>query len=105
MKLVNYKRGYNERFDCSIHGTIYMTHSEWDKSFAYLKRYAKRMKDFNLTLYSHYLDLVKTDSQRQIQTVGGFIINIRVTATELLVERYNLTNYKRGNYQINVSNI
>lgn len=94
MKLINYKKGYSEKFDCSIHGTIKMTLKEW-----------KRARKWLLTQHLFNKDLLIEDFKRVVLTEKGYFINIRVTATELLASKYNLTNYKDGNYRLFIQNI
>lgn len=100
MKLINYKRGYNNTFDCSIHGTIKMTMGEWKQAEHYLINDADTIRKDHSYFNSQ---LLKEDVQRRIKIKNGFLINIRVSATEALVKQFNLKNYKRGNYQIEVS--
>jgi hypothetical protein len=100
MKITNYKRGYNNTFDCSIHGTIRMTREEWEEASRYLINDADRIRHNHRYFNSGRL---KEDIERKIITKHGFLINIRVDATAALVKHFNLKNYKRGNYQIEVS--
>lgn len=99
MKLINYKRGYNNTFDCSIHGTIKMNRKEFDKALSYL--FANQEKLW-------IPELLPKDLARRIfiknsrGIVQGFLVNIRTTATELIASRFNLKGYKKGNYQIEV---
>ena len=97
MKLINYNYGYNNTFNCSIHGKIIVSHKEWRDIIKYL---------FNPMVKHCYLwkDLLKQDITRGIQTKKGHLINIRVTATELIVKRFNIKGYKRGNYSFFVTN-
>lgn len=99
MKLINYKRGYNSTFDCSIHGTIKMTAIEWEQVYNRLLAEADTISKYHRYFNSQML---KDDVLRRIPTKTGYFINIRVSATEALVKIYNLRNYKRGNYQIEV---
>lgn len=100
MKLINYKRGYNNTFDCSIHGTIKMTPIEFKQAVEYLERDADTMRKNHAYFNSI---LLKEDLERKINFARGFLVNIRVSATEALVNHFNLRNYKRGNYQIMVT--
>lgn len=36
MKVINYNYGYNNTFNCSIHGKIVVTFDEWRKAREYL---------------------------------------------------------------------
>lgn len=93
MRLINYKRGFIQRFDCVIHGRIIMTHKEWHKALAYLRR----AKDWG------YKFMLEKDIRRAIFTSGpDFIVNIRVGATEKLVSHFGIDGYKQGNYWIEV---
>ena len=92
MKLINYNRGYNSHFECSIHGTIEMTEDEFKEVKAYLYK-----SDDYFHLSSGVL---MRDMETKIITSKGFYVNIRVTATDLIARKYNLSNYKKGNYQL-----
>ena len=61
MKLINYKRGYNNTFDCSIHGTIKMTFEEWLEAYKYLKN---QRYDFRFLLHK--------DIKREVKIKNGF---------------------------------
>lgn len=95
MKLINYSLGYNDIFDCSIHGTIKITRSEFDDVVKFLYKNEDR-------LYLSKKILIE-DLSRRIVTKKGFLINIRATATQLIAKKYNLKNYKNANYQIEVT--
>lgn len=99
MKLINYKRGYNNTFDCVIHGTIYMNEAQWDMVLSYL------MTGTRLDYYGSDMlkKLLTEDIHRKIMTKRGYLINIRGTATELIVKKWNLNNYKKGNYQLHIT--
>jgi hypothetical protein len=45
-----------------------------------------------------YKDILKRDLNRNIQTKQGKLFNIRVTATELIVKKFEIQKYKTGNY-------
>lgn len=96
MKLINYKRGYIEKFDCVIHGTIKMSLKEFDKVLSYLK--FNKAKLWNDKVFEE-------DFKRRIYFNNGkkFLINFRTTATKLIADKWNLTNYKAGNYMLEVS--
>jgi hypothetical protein len=95
MKLINYYYGYNPIFECSIHGKIVMTAKEWKDAYNFLKRTKK--------IDSYFKKVLTEDVERTIPTRNGsYLLNVRVSATEVLVEKYNLSNYKRGNYMIEV---
>jgi len=102
MKLINYNYGYNNTFNCSIHGKIVMTPEEWQEALKYLKS-AKVKKSF-LPSYPWTNYNLLEDINRTIKTKWGHLINIRVPMTEKLVAHYNLDNYKRGNYVILITN-
>lgn len=96
MKVINYDYGFIPLFDCVIKGKIQMTTQEFIKIQKYL---------FNPSVKSYYLDkrLLKEDLQRRLFLSGGkFWVNVRVSATEKLVQRFNLEKYKRNNYVLEV---
>lgn len=97
MKLINYNYGYNNTFNCSIHGKIIVSHNEWQKILKYL---------FNpsVTKDNFYRKILRDDIFREIQTKEGHLLNIRVTATEQIVKKFNLNGYKRGNYTFFITN-
>lgn len=97
MKLINYKRGYNSTFDCSIHGTIKINREEYYKIVHYLYSVTTKLWNKDI-LYSDLARRIHIDKNKK------FLINIRSTATKLLADKFNLTNYKAGNYQIEVTN-
>lgn len=106
MKLINYNRGYNNTFNCSIHGTIKMTRNEFDKAIAFLFKTRKWVYDRgSIDLYKRMLleDLNRKIYIEKRGTLQGFLVNIRVYATQAIVEKYNLHNYKRSNYQLFIS--
>ncbi len=86
MRLANYRRGY--LFDCSIHGSIYCTPEEW----AAVKKLTAQVVFHESDFYRHIM-----------MGKGRRAYNIRVTATELVAEKYGLKRYKRGNYLFIVS--
>lgn len=99
MKIVNYNYGYFPIFNCSIHGKIVMTSKEWKEAYCFLLRGQKRW----LPSYPWVAKILKEDEKRSIPTrKGSYLINIRVPATEALVERYKLHGYKRGNYMLEI---
>ena len=98
MKLTNYKYGYINAFDCSIHGKIVATQKEWQDCLRYLLRLKPD------TSYPFYKYMIKEDAKRQIKTKQGYIVNIRVWATGKIAKRYNLQGYKRANYMFLILN-
>lgn len=101
MKLVNYKRWHNW-FDCVIHGTIYVTNSEWSDIIHYISDNRKQLDPYGGNSgYQMFL----ADTKRVVHTKTHDFYNIRVTATGMLRKKYpfQMANYKRGNYQIAVS--
>lgn len=92
MKLINYNYGYIERFTCSIHGKIIISEYQWKKAIKYLMNGAVKL------YYSNDKTLLKSDLQRGIETKAGTLFNIRVYATEKIVAKFGIKNYKRGNY-------
>jgi len=98
MKLTNYYRGMATCFDCVIHGTIYMTKNEWSDVYNWFSRVRKPFMYYDDGSFRK--NIFFDDVKKMIETKRGWVLNIRVTPTEHLVKRYNLKNYKRGNYQI-----
>jgi hypothetical protein len=99
MKLINYKRGYINKFDCSIHGTIKTNTDEFAEAVVYLMRTPKMLE-----YGSEFMrDILKEDLKRKIAIKNGYLVNIRVKATDLIAEKYNLVNYRRGNYMFEVT--
>lgn len=88
MRIVNYRRGYSDFFDCSIHGRIIVTNDEWGLIRKHIEKYAFDTDDF-----------IRFQSVR-----GGRWYNIRTTATDKLVKYFSLEKYRRGNYVIEVIN-
>ena len=95
MKLTNYDRGYVSEFDCVIHGAIYMTRNEYDKVVQFL--YRSIQDDF-------YTALLYRDLARRIHIKNGFRVNVRVPNTAKIVRKFGLTNYKLGNFMLEVKN-
>ena len=97
MKIINYKYGYYDKFTCSIHGKILVSLDEWCEIVRYLLRSRLGIygEDFNRRI-------LKDDMNRRIENKKSFLVNIRVSATEKVVERFKLKGYKRGNYMFEV---
>lgn len=97
MKIINYNYGYNNTFNCSIHGRIIVTRWEWRRIVNYL--FHSRVKIFD---YDSDKSILKQDLERNIETKKGKLFNIRVTATELAVKKFGFGHdgrrYKTGNY-------
>jgi hypothetical protein len=101
MKLTNYRRGYNPLFECSIHGTIYMTRTEYDELVPHLYyKYSDSTHATDKELLSK--DLSNRQKLFKNNKYVGFRINLGVTLTVLIVKRYELKGYKLGNYQLQV---
>ena len=98
MKLINYNYGYNNIFNCSIHGKLVVNKREWKNILKYL---------FNPAVKHCYLykDKLKQDIKREIKTKAGSLINIRVIATEFAVKRFNIKNYKCGNFMFLITKL
>jgi hypothetical protein len=94
MKLINYNYGYNNTFNCSIHGKIVVTKNEWSKIVKYLLH--NKVTIFNWDFEKRIL---KDDLQRkkQLDNINTWY-NLRVSATDLVVWKFNIKGYKRGNY-------
>ena len=101
MKITNYKYGYIPVFDCVINGKITMSSQEFGKVKKYLLRTPKMEytndRDFRVRM-------LKEDLQRKIELKNSYLVNIRVLATELIVNHYKLNGYKRNNYMLEVVN-
>ncbi len=106
MKLINYKRGYNNTFGCSIHGTIKMERSKFDEVVAFLYR-TRRWCDntYDLNYWKRILsdDLANRVDIKKNGMVVSFLVNVRVSATEAIAKKWELDNYKLGNYQLLVT--
>ena len=101
MKLINYNYGYVSEFACSIHGKIIMTKQEFDKAVKYLLH--PKVKNCYFGDYGLPKTMFKQDLNRTIPTRNGsYLLNIRVGATELLARKFELKNYKRANYMLEV---
>lgn len=87
MKIKNYKRGYINTFYCVIHGTLEVSKEEFKKILPLLKKYSY---NFEEDIQKNYF----VDKQKNHYYCFG------VKPMEKIVSKYNLTNYKRGNYQI-----
>jgi hypothetical protein len=92
MKLINYNYGYINHFDCVIKGKIIVSKKEWRNILAFLQRTKAD------TSYPFYKTMVKQDSLRVIKTKFGDLCNIRVWATEKVVQHWRLPKYKKVNY-------
>jgi hypothetical protein len=93
MKLINYNYGFNNTFNCSIHGKIKINYNEFKKIFEYLS---------NNNVKWGYKYLFNEDILNAIPIKGGYLFNIRVNATGLVVNHFNILGYKRGNYMFEV---
>lgn len=102
MKLINYNYGYNNTFNCSIHGKIIVTPREWKRAIAFLKRTRKWARAY--THVDTYKQLLKEDLERKIEVKKGYYVNIRVPATQGIAEKFKLDKYKRANYVFFVKN-
>jgi V8-like Glu-specific endopeptidase len=91
MKLINYNYGYNNTFNCSIHGRIVVNKIEWGKIVKYILNPL-------VTKDLFYRNMLKEDLNRLVFMDKGTLLNIRTTATEKVVDFFNIKGYKRGNY-------
>jgi len=91
MKLINYNYGYNNTLNCSIHGRIVLNKEEFGKIVKYILNPLVTKELF-------FRNLLKEDLNRLVFTDKGTLLNIRVTATEKVVNKFNIRGYKRGNY-------
>lgn len=94
MTLRNYNYGYNQAFECSIHGKITCTRKEWYDALTFLHRGKNRW----MPSYPHIDRQLTEDARRGVPTRDGMLYNIRVPATEVLANKHNLAGYKKGNY-------
>ncbi len=92
MKLTNYKRGYINKFDCSIHGTIRIG----KRNVATVIRLLSEMPEDCSYPWVSRLALERLN-------IGDKSFCLGVTATEYLVRCLGLKGYKNGNYQFIVS--
>ena len=99
MRIVNYDYGYSNFFDCCIHGKIIVSNKEWKRIMAYVKRVKP---DSSYPFYKNYV--LKDWSNKRIKTKKGELVNLRVWATEKIVNRFNIERYKRGNYLFLITN-
>lgn len=95
IKLINYNYGYLNKFDCCIGGKIIVNKLEWKAIKKYL------LNPFTRASYL-WKDILKEDFERKYKTKNGELVNIRVTATEKVIEKFGIENgrynYKRNNY-------
>jgi hypothetical protein len=93
MKVANYKRGYIERFNCVIHGTIYLQ----GKAELYtLKNIIDTMPDD--TSYPW----IKKQAISELNKVKGNrreVFHLSTTPTEFVAKKLRLKKYKQNNYQ------
>lgn len=89
MKLINYKRGYFDKFDCVIHGTIEVSIEEFKKILPFIK---KHCYDFEPSIRENFY----------IDSKGNYYYSFGITPIEAIVKKYKLPRYKAGNYQIKV---
>lgn len=78
--------------DAVMRGTIEMTSQEWQKCYLWLwGQYQKAIKD---------IETYKRDSLASLKKDKGRIFCIGVLATQLIVKKYKLKNYRDVNYAI-----
>lgn len=97
MKLINYNYGYHTLFSCTIHGKIIMNRKEFELVKEYLLDKRRRFHFPNIERHT-----LRQDLERKYIMKRFFMVNVRVYATGLLVEKFNLSNYKSGNYALQV---
>ena len=101
MKLINYNYGYTPADTSGTYyrGKIKMTYNEYCKAIKYLLR-ARLGATYEQLLSKKIL---KEDLRKSVSVKGnGFHVCVRVTATQKLVDKYNLKGYKRQNYFLHV---
>ena len=105
MKLTNYNYGGPQEFGCWIRGKIVVSLNEWYKIQRYLFSptvLAKLGRDSGNALVSRML---QEDMERRVFTRKGFVVNIRVSATDAVIRRFkpqNARRYKRQNYMFHI---
>ena len=102
MKVINYNYGYNNTFNCCIHGKVRMSGAEWIEVRKYLLK-ASTLKKAAIA-NEHWTSTsfrLRNDLNRTIETNKTVLFNIRVPLTELLAKKYGL-NIKRANYAIEI---
>lgn len=100
MKLINYRYGYSNFFDCSLHGKIIVTSTEWEKVKKFLLKTQKWIDDSGYVGF--YKKILREDLKRIQKVKSGFRCSIRVSATQGIAEQFGLKKYKRGNYVFEV---
>jgi hypothetical protein len=90
MKLTNYNKGYREKFDCSIHGTLEVNKEEFKKILPIIKKYCI---DYDNAIQKNYY----VDKQ------GNHYYSFGITPFIKIVNKYQLKNCKDGNYQIKLA--
>lgn len=96
MKVINYNYGYYPQFSCTIHGKIVVRQDEWKKMIKYL------LHPRLVLYYSTSKTMLKEDLARRIPVKGGYLVNVRVYATEKLAKKFGF-NVKRANYMFLVT--
>ena len=101
MKLINYRYGcVMNKNSTWYNGKIKMSYTE----FVDVVKFLKRKRLLGASYYSDMnKQLLKEDLQKKQECKNGFLVALRVTCTELIAEKYKLTNYKRNNYFIEVN--
>lgn len=103
MKVINYNYGYNNTFNCCIHGKIRMSYPEWVEAREYLQKVSTLKKAAGSNEYwTSTGNRLRNDLNRTIETKKAVLFNIRVTLTELLARKYGLK-IKRANYAIEIT--
>lgn len=101
MKIIH--RDYGYQFDCSIKGKIEVTRREW----AIIKKYLLRSKSWHSDNYDNR-PILRRDLERSIDTEQGRLFNIRVPATDAVIQWFGtvkqMKQYKRQNYMFLVKN-
>jgi hypothetical protein len=101
MKLINHNK--NNHYDLDTYvmgGTITMTDKEYETSLRFLQNeYKKAVK----TIDTYKRDSLSGLVNRMPQTYKGYkLVDLGVTATQLLIKKHNLKGYKPQNYGIKV---
>lgn len=108
MKLINYNYGGPQEFNCWIRGKILCTLNEWEqvKKHLRLTSTTRRLYPYSQQLRPKQARTVlERDILRTVPTKRGYLVNIRVTATNEIITHFkpdNSAHYKRQNYMFEI---
>ena len=92
MKIINYNYGYISFFECSIHGRIIVSESEWKQIVNFI---TKLEPDSSYPGYK-ILALERTKQIKKLKE--GKLIHLGLWATENIIKKFNLEKSRVGNY-------